>query len=74
MTDHGVAVATPPIDNGEDRVDRSLAEQLVEEARADGVDLIGPGGLSKNSRSSWKRRPWLNEHARAWHWESARAA
>ena len=26
-------------------VDRDLAEQLVEQARADGVSLVGPGGL-----------------------------
>ena len=45
MTDDDVAVATPPNENGDDRVDRSLAEQLVEQARADGVDLVGPGGL-----------------------------
>jgi hypothetical protein len=25
--------------------DRALAEQLVERARAEGVDLVGPGGL-----------------------------
>lgn len=45
MTDHDVAVATPPTDDAEERPDRSLAEQLVEQARADGVDLVGPGGL-----------------------------
>ena len=26
-------------------IDRSIAEQLVEQARTDGVDLVGPGGL-----------------------------
>jgi len=45
MTDHDVAVATPSTDDAEERPDRSLAEQLVEQARADGVDLVGPGGL-----------------------------
>lgn len=25
--------------------ERELAEQLVEQARAEGVDLVGPGGL-----------------------------
>ena len=25
-----------------------MAEQLVEQARADGVDLVGPGGLLSN--------------------------
>ena len=46
MTDHDdVVVVIPPSDDGEERPDRSLAEQLVEQARADGVDLVGPGGL-----------------------------
>ena len=45
MTDQDVMVATPPEDSDEGRPDRSLAEQLVEQARADGVDLVGPGGL-----------------------------
>ena len=47
MTDHDVAVATPPTNNNDDdgRPDQSLAEQLVEQARAEGVDLVGPGGL-----------------------------
>ena len=45
MTDHDVAVATPSDDTNEQRPDRSLAEQLVDQARADGKDLVGPGGL-----------------------------
>ena len=45
MTDHDVAVATPSDDVNEERSDRSLAEQLVEQARADGKNLVGPGGL-----------------------------
>ena len=45
MTDHDVAVATPSDDVNEERPDRSLAEQLVEQARADGKNLVGPGGL-----------------------------
>ncbi len=45
MTDQDVMVATPPEDADDGRPDRSLAEQLVEQARADGVDLVGPGGL-----------------------------
>ena len=46
MTDHDVAVATPPTNNDDDgRLDQSLAEELVARARADGVDLVGPGGL-----------------------------
>ena len=45
MTDEDVMVATPPEDSDEGRPDRSLAEQLVEQARADGVDLVGPDGL-----------------------------
>lgn len=45
MTDHDVAVATPSSENDSDRPERSIAEQLVEQARTDGVDLVGPGGL-----------------------------
>ena len=46
MTDHDVAVATPPTNNDDDgRLDQSIAEELVAQARADGVDLVGPGGL-----------------------------
>jgi transposase-like protein len=47
MTDHDVVVATPPTNNDDDagRLDQSVAEELVERARAEGVDLVGPGGL-----------------------------
>ena len=46
MTYQDVTMATPPGDGADDdRVDRSFAEQLVEQARADGVELVGPGGL-----------------------------
>ena len=46
MTDHDVVVATPPTGNDDDgRLDQSIAEELVARARADGVDLVGPGGL-----------------------------
>ena len=45
MTDQDVVVASSPDDSSGERPDRSLAEQLVERARADGVDLVGPGGL-----------------------------
>ena len=38
MTD-SIEAMTPHVDQQE------LAEQLVEQARADGVELIGPGGL-----------------------------
>src|SRR5689334_6913191 len=38
-------VAQPPQGDERDWPDRSLAEQLVEQARGDGVDLVGPGGL-----------------------------
>src|SRR5262245_16081282 len=38
-------VAMPPDDDDQSRPDRLLAERLVEQARADGVDLVGPGGL-----------------------------
>ena len=45
MAGQDVIVGEPPRDDEEGRPDRSLAEQLVEQARADGVDLVGPGGL-----------------------------
>lgn len=48
MTDHDVPVATPPNQDDAERPERSVAEQLVEQARADGVDLVGPGGLLSN--------------------------
>lgn len=49
MTDHDVPVATPlNEDNDAERPERSVAEQLVDRARAAGVDLVGPGGLLSN--------------------------
>jgi len=45
MTDHDVLVVKPADGPGAGAVDRSFAEQLVAQARADGVDLVGPGGL-----------------------------
>ncbi len=46
MTDDDVMVVAPVDEvDGVDRVDRSFAEQLVAPTRADGVDLVGPGGL-----------------------------
>ncbi len=46
MTDHDVIVVAGGADQaGEARVDRSFAEQLVAQAKADGVNLVGPGGL-----------------------------
>ena len=45
MTNHDVAVATASNETNEERPGRSLAEQLVDQARADGKDLVGPGGL-----------------------------
>jgi putative transposase len=46
MTDHDVAVATPPTnDNDDGRLDQSIAEELVGRARSEGVDLVGPEGL-----------------------------
>ena len=42
--DQDVMVAEPPQDDGQGRSEWSL-EQLVEQARADGVGLVGPGGL-----------------------------
>jgi len=47
MTDHDVVVATTNTNVHDDdgRLDRSIAEELVARARAEGVDLVGPGGL-----------------------------
>jgi putative transposase len=45
MTNDDVAVATPSDESSEQRPDRSLTEQLIEQARADGKNLVGPGGL-----------------------------
>lgn len=45
MTNQDVAVAAPSDETKPERPDRSLAEQLVEQARADGKNLVGPGGL-----------------------------
>jgi transposase-like protein len=45
MTNHDVAVVTPSDETSQERTDRSLAEQLVDQARADGKNLVGPGGL-----------------------------
>ena len=42
MTTRRVVMATPP---DETKPDRSLAEQLVAQAKADGRSLVGPGGL-----------------------------
>jgi hypothetical protein len=45
MTRHDVTVATPSDVTSRERQNRSLAEQLVEQARAGGKTLVGPGGL-----------------------------
>ncbi|MDH4170662.1 MAG: IS256 family transposase [Acidimicrobiia bacterium] len=47
MTDDNGAVASKkkPELRLPSQVDPAIAEQLVEQARADGVDLVGPGGL-----------------------------
>lgn len=45
MTSNDVAVATPPDETNVERPDRSLAEQQVAQAKADGRSLVGPGGL-----------------------------
>jgi transposase-like protein len=45
MTSNDVAVATPPEEINVQRPDRSIAEQLVDQAKADGRSLVGPGGL-----------------------------
>ena len=38
-------MATPSDDTGDERPERSFTEALVEQTRADGIDLVGPGGL-----------------------------
>ena len=45
MNSNDVAVATPSDETNQGRPDRSLAEQLVDQAKADGRSLVGPGGL-----------------------------
>jgi hypothetical protein len=45
VTKQDVVVATSSDEPGDGRPERSVAEHLVEQARADGVDLVGPGGL-----------------------------
>src|SRR5829696_7604832 len=45
VTDHDVIVVEDADTPSEARVDRLFAEQLVARAKADGVDLVGPGGL-----------------------------
>ncbi len=49
MNDDGVVMApkkkTEPELGLPTPLDPSIAEELVEQARADGVDLVGPGGL-----------------------------
>jgi len=46
MTDQDVAVATPSTGDNADRDrDQAIAEELVARARAEGVDLVGPGGV-----------------------------
>jgi putative transposase len=45
MASNDVAVVTPSEESHARRTDRSLAEQLVEQAKADGRSLVGPGGL-----------------------------
>jgi len=46
-----------------------LAERLVEQARADGVELVGPGGLwaispSGSSRPAWRQPTISLRHSR----------
>jgi putative transposase len=45
MTSNDVSAAMPSDETSEQRPDRSLAEQLVDQAKADGRSLVGQGGL-----------------------------
>ena len=45
MNSNDVAVATPSQDTNVQRPDRSLADQLVEQAKTSGRSLVGPDGL-----------------------------
>lgn len=45
MTDHDVIEVKEAETSSEVRGDRSFAEQLVARAKADGVELVAPGGL-----------------------------
>lgn len=47
MTDQDVMVAKPPVDSDEGRPDRSLAEQLVEQAR------VPTGSISSAPAGCW---------------------
>jgi putative transposase len=38
-------LTTPPEVEGGGRADDALAQELVERARSEGVELVGPGGL-----------------------------
>ena len=60
MTNDDVAVATPSDETNKERPDRSLAEHLVEQARADGKNLVCPGGLMSGlTKRSSSTRYWL---------------
>lgn len=45
MMHDDVAVEAPAEETASERPDRSLAERLVDQAKADGRSLVGPGGL-----------------------------
>jgi len=48
MTVNDEQVAGPPEDDNQNprsEVEPEIAQRLVEQARAEGVDLVGPGGL-----------------------------
>jgi hypothetical protein len=51
MTEQGVMVAEPSRDDDEQRPERSLAEQFVKRARADGVDWSARAACWPGSRS-----------------------
>ena len=52
MTNHDVTVAASSDETSEERPDRSLAEQLVEQARADGRSLDPHGRIRPNVESA----------------------
>jgi len=56
MANHDVAVATPSDDTNEQRPDRSLAEQLVDQARQPQHFAQGSSTAPSSRSSTWCKR------------------